>query len=108
MFYCILDKIEENTIQKNKAVSKHLNRAVENRIKSSSANKVDYVECVRDCVLNYKSKDHADFLFDLKLDIFELPLVKNHKDVVMKQRIRLAKSPLEVLSVYNDLVKSSK
>lgn len=103
-----MDKIEENTIQKNKAVSKHLNRAVENRIKSSSANKVDYVECVRDCVLNYKSKDHADFLFDLKLDIFELPLVKNHKDVVMKQRIRLAKSPLEVLSVYNDLVKSSK
>lgn len=101
-------KIEETTIQKNKAVLNQLNRAVENRIKNRSVDRVDYVKCVHDCVINYKSKDHADFLFDLKLDIFELPLVKNHSDMVMKQKIRLATSPLEVLSVYSDLVKSSK
>ena len=104
-----LSRIADTTVQKNKEVLNQLNRVVEGRINAKNQQQLQHtVDSVMDFVLDYKAKNHSEDLFDLKLKIFELPLIKDSDDNDGKGKIRQAASPLEVLIAYNELVKSSK
>jgi hypothetical protein len=61
-------------------------------------------DSVIEFVLNYNSKTQAEDLFSLKLKIFEKDIVKDFGDNDVKSRIRQAKTPLEVLLAYKEIV----
>ena len=88
-------RITESTVARNKEVLNQINRVVEGRVFANF-------------VIGYTPKRHADNLFDLKIKIFEMPVVKENTDSGAKDKIRLASTPIDVLVAYQDLVKSSK
>ena len=47
---------------------------------------------------NENDKQHTDFLFSIKLNIFETDEVKNSKDESIKTKIRQSKTPLDVIN----------
>ena len=68
---------------------------------------MDPVESIADFVIDYSPKKHAQNLFDLKIKVFELPVVKQNTNASAKDEIRLASNPIDVLIAYQNLVKSS-
>ena len=101
-------RITESTVARNKEVLNQINRVVEGRIGAKKTEGIDPVESVSDFVIGYTPKRHADKLFDLKIKMFEMPVVKENTDAGAKDKIRLASTPIDVLVAYQDLVKSSK
>ena len=61
-------------------------------------------DSVIDFVLNYSEKEHAEQLFNLKLKVFDKDIVKDYNGNEDKKKIRQAKTPLEVLLTYKDIV----
>jgi len=104
-----LEKIEESTIAKNKAALGQLSRVVDIKVKQEiDAMPLESFQHVMDFVVNYDVKKHADNLFNLKLQIFETKVVKQHDDVDAKNKIRQATTPLDALIAYAEIVKQSK
>ena len=52
---------------------------------------------------NIENQKHLEFLFTLKLKVFELDIVKNSTDTEKKDLIRNSKTILEVLNILKDI-----
>jgi len=59
---------------------------------------------VMEFIINYDPKKQAEDLFSLKLKIFEKEIVKDFNDNEVKTKIRQAKTPLDVLLAYRDII----
>ena len=82
-----------------------LNRVVDARMKIKMEDSpMRSFDSVIDFVLNYSEKEHAEQLFNLKLKVFDKDIVKDHNGNEDKKKIRQAKTPLEVLLAYKDIV----
>ncbi len=100
-----LAKIADTTVARNKEAIKQLNRVVEAKVKQKIEDKpMQNFDSVMDFIINYDSKKEAEDLFSLKLKIFEKDIVKDFSDNDIKTKIRQAKTPLDVLLAYRDIV----
>ena len=100
-----LAKIADTTVARNKEAIKQLNRVVEAKVKQKIEDKpMQNFDSVMDFIINYDSKKQAEDLFSLKLKIIEKDIVKDFSDNDIKTKIRQAKTPLDVLLAYRDIV----
>ena len=87
-----LAKIADTTVARNKEAIKQLNRVVEAKVKQKIEDKpMQNFDSVMDFIINYDSKKQAD-------------IVKDFSDNDIKTKIRQAKTPLDVLLAYRDIV----
>lgn len=99
-----LEKLEQSTIEKNKAALGQLSRVVAIKVQQEiDARPLESFQHVMNFVVNYDVKKHADNLFNLKLQIFDV--VKQYDDVDAKNKIRQATTPLDALIAYAEIVK---
>ena len=100
-----LTKIADSTVARNKEAIKQLNRVVEAKVKQKVEDKpMQNFDSVMNFIINYDAKKQAEDLFSLKLKIFEKDIVKDFSDNDIKTKIRQAKTPLDVLLAYRDIV----
>ncbi len=100
-----LTKIADSTVARNKEAIKQLNRVVEAKVKQKVEDKpMQNFDSVMNFIINYDAKKQAEDLFSLKLKIFEKDIVKDFSDNDIKTKIRQAKTPLDVLLAYKDIV----
>lgn len=100
-----LAKLADSTIAKNKETMAQLNRVVQAKVKQRLDDKpMQDFDSIMEFVINYDPKKHAEDLFSLKLKIFEKDIVKDSNDNDSKTKIRQAKTPLEVLLAYKDII----
>ena len=52
----------------------------------------------------HKNRIKQETLFEIKLEAFEIPIIKNSKNSEMKKKIRRAKNPLEVTAYATILI----
>jgi hypothetical protein len=97
--------IETATIERNKQTVNQLRTAVKQAQQTSLKQADDTVNKILDFVLNYDPKKDSEKLFAIKIKIFDDPLIKDFKDNEMKAKVRMAKTPIETLSAYNDILK---
>ena len=100
------DKIAESTIARNRKYAQQLSEMVDAGIKARSdvKQKISVQDFVKK-LLNFKHTDEEckEILFTLKIEIFETEKLKNCKDNEQKARLRSAKTPVELLSLYNQI-----
>ncbi len=100
------DKIAESTIARNRKYAQQLSEMVDAGIKARSdiKQKISVQDFVKK-LLNFKDNDEEckEILFTLKIEIFETEKLKNCKDNEQKARLRSAKTPVELLSLYNQI-----
>ena len=65
-------------------------------------------DSVMEFVINYDPKKQAEQLFSLKLKIFEKDVVKDSNDNDIKTVIRQAKTPLDVLLAYREILEKNR
>ena len=100
-----LAKIADSTVARNKEALNQLNRVVDARMKIKMEDSpMRSFDSVIDFVLSYSEKEHAEQLFNLKLKVFDKDIVKDYNGNEDKKKIRQAKTPLEVLLAYKDIV----
>lgn len=100
-----LAKIADSTVQRNKNAMAQLNRVVDAKVKQKVEDRpMQNFDSVMEFVLNYDPKKQSEDLFSLKLKIFEKDMVKDFNDNDIKSKIRQAKTPLEVLLAYKEIV----
>ncbi len=100
------DKIAEATIARNRGYAKQLSDMVDAGIKAKTDVKQrisveDYVKKI----LNFDAKDTEckEIFFTMKVEIFETKKVKDCTDKEYKSRLRSAKTPIDLLLIYNEL-----
>lgn len=102
-------KIADTTISRNKEAYKQLNRVVEAKLKQKIEDKpMQNFDSVMEFVVNYDPKKQAEQLFSLKLKIFEKDVVKDSNDNDTKTVIRQAKTPLDVLLAYREILEKNR
>jgi len=100
-----LAKIADSTVARNKEAINQLNRIVEAKVKQKVEDKpMQNFDSVMEYIINYDPKKQAEDLFSLKLKIFEKEIVKDFNDNEVKTKIRQAKTPLDVLLAYRDII----
>tara|TARA_R110001592_G_scaffold361778_2_gene673650 strand:+ start:279 stop:755 length:477 start_codon:yes stop_codon:yes gene_type:complete len=98
-------KIAESTVQRNKNTFNKLNQIVNNQVEMRMKDKpMENFSSVVDFIINYDEKKQAEELFALKLKIFDKNSIKDHKSNEDKKKIRQAKTPLEVLLAYSEIL----
>ena len=100
------DKIGEATIARNRNYARQISNLVDEGIKSRTD--VKKKVSVEDFVKKILKFDPADseskeILFTTKIEIFETDKLKKSTDKEYKKRLRSAKTPIELLSIYNEL-----
>ena len=68
--------------------------------------KDDTFTSLTDFLLKYDDKVHNEKLFAVKLKIFEDPIVKDCQDNDAKKKIRMAKTPMDTIIAYHNIIKS--
>lgn len=102
-------KIADTTISRNKEAYRQLNRVVEAKLKQKIEDKpMQNFDSVMEFVINYDPKKQAEQLFSLKLKIFEKDVVKDSNDNDIKTVIRQAKTPLDVLLAYREILEKNR
>ena len=102
-------KIADTTISRNKEAYRQLNRVVEAKLKQKIEDKpMQNFDSVMEFVVNYDPKKQAEQLFSLKLKIFEKDVVKDSNDNDTKTVIRQAKTPLDVLLAYREILEKNR
>lgn len=102
-------KIADTTISRNKEAYRQLNRVVEAKLKQKVEDKpMQNFDSVMEFVINYDPKKQAEQLFSLKLKIFEKDVVKDSNDNDTKTVIRQAKTPLDVLLAYREILEKNR
>ena len=102
-------KIADTTISRNKEAYRQLNRVVEAKLKQKIEDKpMQNFDSVMEFVINYDPKKQAEQLFSLKLKIFEKDMIKDSNDNDTKTAIRQAKTPLDVLLAYREILEKNK
>jgi len=100
------DKIAEATIARNRRYAQQLSDIVDSGIKAKTDLKQKIsVEDFTKKILFFDPKDDEanEILFSLKIQVFEIDKIKNCQDNEYKSRLRSAKTPVELLTVYNEL-----
>ena len=102
------DKIAGSTIARNRNYARQLSEMVDAgiRAKTDKKEKVKVsVDDFIDSIINFKSgdKQSAETLFALKVKIFESDKVKSCNDKDLKSSLRSAKTPVEIISLYNKI-----
>lgn len=100
------DKIAEATIARNRIYAKQISDLVDAGIKSRTDLKKkisveDFVKLIID--FDPTNTECKEILFTLKVQIFETKKVKESTNEEYKSRMRSAKTPMEILSVYDKL-----
>ncbi len=99
------DKIAESTMARNKRYAQQLSDMVDAGIKTKTdvKQRVSVEDFVK-CILNYDPEDAQckEMLFTIKVEIFETQKIKGSTDKDKKSKLREAKTPLELLSAYNN------
>tara|TARA_B100000214_G_scaffold368839_1_gene340989 strand:- start:7 stop:480 length:474 start_codon:yes stop_codon:yes gene_type:complete len=101
------EKISQSTLNRNAVYAKQI-RDLVNAQKSAVVNKAhktnieDFTKGIIE--FNNKNKLHLDIIFAFKVRIFELEKVKKSKNTDLKTKIRKARTPLEVLKYYNEII----
>lgn len=104
-----LSKIADATVARNKQVYRQLDRIVEAKVKQKVEDKpMQNFDSVMEFIIDYDPKKQAEDLFSLKLKIFEKDIVKDSKDNDSKSKIRQAKTPLDVLLAYKDIIQKNR
>lgn len=102
-------KIADTTISRNKEAYRQLDRVVEAKLKQKIEDKpMQNFDSVMEFVINYDPKKQAEQLFSLKLKIFEKDVVKDSNDNDTKTVIRQAKTPLDVLLAYKEILEKTR
>ena len=102
-------KIADTTISRNKEAYRQLNRVVEAKLKQKVEDKpMQNFDSVMEFVVNYDPKKQAEQLFSLKLKIFEKDVVKDSNNNDIKTVIRQAKTPLDVLLAYREILEKNR
>lgn len=102
-------KIADTTISRNKEAYRQLNRVVEAKLKQKVEDKpMQNFDSVMEFVINYDPKKQAEQLFSLKLKIFEKDVIKDSNDNDTKTVIRQAKTPLDVLLAYREILEKNR
>ena len=100
------DKIAESTIQRNRNYAKQLSDLVDAgiKVKTDLKQKVSVEDFVKK-ILNFDANDQEsqEIFFTMKVEIFETKKLKDSRDKEYKSRLRSAKSPIELLLIYNEL-----
>lgn len=100
------DKIAEATIARNRIYAKQISDLVDAGIKSRADLKKkisveDFVKLIID--FDPTNAECKEILFTLKVQIFETKKVKESTNEEYKSRMRSAKTPMEILGVYDKL-----
>ena len=100
------DKIAEATIARNRIYAKQISDLVDAGIKSRTDLKKkisaeDFVKLIID--FDPTNAECKEILFTLKVQIFETKKVKESTNEEYKARMRSAKTPMEILGVYDKL-----
>ena len=102
-------KIADTTISRNKEAYRQLDRVVEAKLKQKVEDKpMQNFDSVMEFVINYDPKKQAEQLFSLKLKIFEKDVIKDSNDNDTKTVIRQAKTPLDVLLAYREILEKNR
>ena len=100
------DKIAESTIQRHRNYAKQLRDMVDAgiQVKTDVKQKVSVEDFVKK-ILNFDANDQEsqEIFFTMKVEIFETKKLKDCSDKEYKSRLRSAKSPIELLLIYNEL-----
>jgi len=102
------DKIAGSTIARNRNYARQLSELVDAGIRSKTDKKEKVKETVDsfiDKLIDYDANDRqsAEILFAIKVKLFEKDIVKNSQNKEIKSKLRASKSPIELLSLYNEL-----
>jgi|TARA_B100001094_G_C17964383_1_gene687111 hypothetical protein len=100
------DKIAEATIARNRRYAQQLSDIVDAGIKSKTDTKqrISIEDIVRKILMfDADDKECQEILFTLKIEIFETKKLKDCVDKEYKNRLRSAKTPIELMSIYNEL-----
>ena len=102
-------KIADTTISRNKEAYRQLDSVVEAKLKQKIEDKpMQNFDSVMEFVINYDPKKQAEQLFSLKLKIFEKDVVKDSNNNDIKTVIRQAKTPLDVLLAYREILEKNR
>ena len=100
------DKIAEATIARNRNYARQISDMVDEGIKSRTdiKKKVSVEDFVKK-ILKFDPADpeSKEILFTTKIEIFETDKLKKSTDKEYKKRLRSAKTPIELLAIYNEL-----
>ena len=102
------DKIAGSTIARNRNYARQLSEMVDAgiRAKTDTKEKVKIsVDDFIDSIIHFKNGDKQciETLFALKVKIFESDKVKSCNDKDLKSSLRSAKTPVEIISLYNKI-----
>ena len=101
------EKISQSTLNRNQVYAKQI-RDLVNAQKTAVVNKAQKtnIEDFTKGIIEFNSKDklHLDIMFAFKVRIFELDQVKKSKNTELKTKIRKAKTPLEILKYFSEIV----
>jgi hypothetical protein len=104
-----LENILETTTKRLNAYREQLKKVVEDYQQGALKVAEDEVNSLRNNFFsslinfNIENQKHLEFLFTLKLKIFELDVVKNSTDTEKKDLLRNSKTILEVLNILKDI-----
>ena len=100
------DKIAEATIARNRNYARQISDMVDEGIKSRTdiKKKVSVEDFVKK-ILKFDPADpeSKEILFTTKIEIFGTDKLKKSTDKEYKKRLRSAKTPIELLAIYNEL-----
>ncbi len=101
-----LDTLQMMTVEKIRNTNRQLQDIVNAQVKTKIRKKDGTFEQLTDFLLKYDEKLHNEKLFAVKIKIFEDPRVKDLADNEAKKRIRMAKTPIETIIAYHNLLKT--
>jgi hypothetical protein len=100
------DKIAEATIQRNRKYAQQLSDMVDAgiKVKTDVKAQISVEELVNKLLVFDKEDDEAkEILHTLKLQVFDQQKVKDSDNKELKARLRSAKTPVDLLSVYKEI-----
>ena len=100
-----LDQLQKSTVERIRTTNKKLADIVNGQVKARLASKDQTFEALTNFLLKYDAKIHNEKLFAVKIKIFEDPISKDCKDEGAKKKIRMAKTPIETLLAYHEIIK---
>jgi hypothetical protein len=100
------DKISEATIARNRNYAKQISDLVDTgiKVKTDVKEKVSVEDFVKKILyFDPADSESKEILFTIKIEIFETDKLKKSTNKEYKKKLRSAKTPIELLAIYNEL-----
>lgn len=100
------DKIAESTIARNRKYAQHISDLIDAgiKIKTDTSHKISVEDFVKKILhFDTNDKEAKEILFSMKIEAFESDKLKNCEDKELKERLRSAKTPIDFLTIYNEI-----